>query len=98
LSGNDAYLSGASDALQAFGIRTAADHLTRRMPDGPSHLGAEWLSKRLRQETEDYTRIPGSRASYRKLEKPSQWGNPTSLEASGSNAQNYSGMSPYGGV
>lgn len=95
---NDAYSKGAEEALDTFGIRLAADHLTRRMPDGPAHLGAEWLAKRLGNEKDEYSHIIGSRQSYKKLEKPTQWGNTTSLESSGSNARNYSGMTPYGGV
>lgn len=98
MSSNDAYLTGASDALDTFGIRTAADHMTRRMPDGPSHLGAEWLAKRLTGEKDEYSHVVGSRQSYKKLEKPTRWGEPASLESSGSNAHNYSGMTPYGGV
>ena len=98
MNDNNAYQSGVSDALDTFGIRTAADQWTRRMPEGPSHLGAEWLSKRLSKEVEDHPQEVGARQSYRKLEKPTQWGNPSSLEASGSNAHNYSGMNQYGGV
>lgn len=68
------------------------------MPDGPGHLGAEWLSKKLRADKDQYTSVVGSRPSHRKLEKPTGWGSPGSLEGSSSNAHNYSGMSQYGGV
>ena len=95
---NDAYLSGAVEALESFGIRTAADLLSRRMLDGPQHLGAEWLAKRLESEDDDYRVAGDGKPSYRRLEKPVQWGSRSSLEASGSNAHNYSGMTQYGGV
>lgn len=93
-----AYLAGAADALESFGIRLASDAMSRSMPDGPHHLGAEWLAKELRKDKEEYSGVIGSRSSHRKLEKPSTWGNPTSLEGSGSNSHNYSGMGQYGGV
>lgn len=93
-----AYLKGAAEALDSFGIRVASDSTHQRMPDGPEHLGAEWLSRQLRQDNEDYTTTVGSRPSHRKLEKPTTWGSPSSLEGSGANAHNHAGAGVYGGV
>lgn len=94
----DAYSSGATAALDTYGIRTAADLMGTRMPDGPESVGAEWLSKRLRGDNEDHTHVVGSRPSHRKLERPASWGGPSSLESAGSNMHNYSGIGQYGGV
>lgn len=94
---SDAYVEGVQSALDSFGIRIASAHLSRRMPDGPEHLGAEWLSRTLSRDR-DVTPHSGSAASYRKLEKPVLWGSRASLEASGAPGHDYSGMTPYGGV
>lgn len=98
MSAPSPYWKGASDALESFGIRVASDSLSRSMPDGPQHLGAEWLSRRLRADKEDYSTVHGSRSSHRKLEKPTGWGPAASLEGSSANGHNYSGMGAYGGV
>lgn len=92
-----AYEAGARDALNSFGVRVAADMMSQRMPDGPEHLGAEWLSRRLGREKEHHD-IVGDKPSHRKLERPPQWGPPASYESSGSNERNYAGVGTYGGV
>ena len=68
------------------------------MPDGPHHLGAEWLTRKLRNDKEEYSQIVGSKPSHRKLEKPTSWGSAGSLEGGSANMHNNSGMGPYGGV
>ena len=93
---NDAYVAGAQAALGSFGIRIAGDLMGQRMPDGPQHLGAEWLSRTLSKATNEYSPHVGARSSHRKLEKPPMWGAPSSLESSGANGG--SGMNQYGGV
>lgn len=90
-----AYNQGVQAALDSFGVRVAA--LQQRMPDGPEHLGAEWLSRALSQEPGERPHS-GATQSYRKLEKPVLWGTRASLESTGAVGHNYSGMTPYGGV
>lgn len=94
---SDAYSNGSRAALSAFNVRVASHNAAHRMPEGPSHLGAEWLARRLSGSDED-TPIIGSAPSYRKLEKPPMWGPRASLESSTANARNYSGVGAYGGV
>lgn len=67
------------------------------MPDGPEHLGAEWLSRVLSRDHADAV-TPGKAPAYKKLERPPIWGVRASLEASGTPGHDYSGMTPYGGV
>jgi hypothetical protein len=93
----DAYVGGSRAALTQFNVRLAFDAATQRMPDGPEHLGAEWLAKKL-SDPEEPRRVIGSAPSYRKLEKPPMWGPRASLESSTANARNYSGVGAYGGV
>lgn len=94
---SDAYSNGSRAALSAFNVRLAFDHDTQRMPDGPEHLGAEWLARRL-SDSDEQKSVVGSAPSYRKLEKPPMWGARASLESSTANARNYSGIGAYGGV
>jgi hypothetical protein len=94
---SDAYSDGSHAALAAFNVRLAFDAAARRMPDGPEHLGAEWLAKKL-SDPEEPRSVVGSAPAYRKLEKPPMWGPRASLESSTANARNYSGIGAYGGV
>jgi hypothetical protein len=95
--GRAPYVEGVQAALDSFGIRTASDLMDRRMPDGPEHLGAEWLARQLSQQDDKRARV-GTQMSYRPLEKPPLWGPRASLEGTGAAGHDYSGMTPYGGV
>jgi hypothetical protein len=68
-----AYTDGATDALESFGIRVAADLMSRQMPEGPGNLGAEWLARTLSSQADEYKTRPNER-SPRKLERPVRWG------------------------
>lgn len=89
-----AYAEGVQAALDSFGVRVAEELMSRRMPDGPQHLGAEWLSRAITRQHEEPSAV-GTKPSYRPLERPPQWGPRASLEASNANAR--TGLS-YGGV
>lgn len=74
------YKVGSNDALDTFGLRTANDRTMRqRMPEGPMHIGAERLARMLSQDEDQI----GQRVSPRekKLERPTRWGPPASLES-----------------
>ncbi len=94
----EAYATGVEEALGSFGIRLASDLIGRRMPDGPEHLGAEWLTKALARERDEYRRPVGNKPSHRPRERAPQWGPNTSMEASSTATGDTSSMSPYGGV
>lgn len=91
------YAEGASAALRAYNVRVAAYQEHTRMPDGPEHLGAEWLARQL-SSVDDAPARTQKTPAYRKLEKPPIWGPRASLESSTANARNYSGIGAYGGV
>jgi len=94
------YNEGVMDALSSFGVRLAAEVSThQRMPDGPKHLGAERLSKLLQAESESYTSV-GDRRQPRNLDRPTRWGNPTSIEAANSLGRGAapSGVGMFSGV
>ena len=94
------YNEGVMDALSSFGVRVAADMSSRqRMPDGPEHLGAERLSRALRAEDDSYTPL-ADRRQPRNLDRPTRWGNPTSIEAANSLGRGVApgGVGMFGGV
>lgn len=72
-----AYSAGMTDALEHFGVRVASDLMSRRMPDGPEHLGAEQLARLLSAQDDSYKVNPASRA--KKLNRPVHWGPKTSV-------------------
>jgi hypothetical protein len=72
-----AYNAGMSDALEHFGVRMASDLMFRRMPDGPEHLGAEWLARQLSSQNDSYKVNPVGRA--KRQNHPVHWGPKTSV-------------------
>lgn len=94
---NDAYVTGARDALSAFNVRLAFDVAVNQVPEGAERHGATWLAQEL-DALDDPRDVVGRTRSYARLEKPSIWGPRASLESSTTNARNYSGIGAYGGV
>ena len=72
-----AYNAGAADALEHFGVRVASDFMSRRIPEGPSHLGAEQLARMLSAQDDSYKANPAGRT--KKLNRPVHWGPKTSV-------------------
>lgn len=91
-----AYDSGAQAALQHFGVRTASDLMSRRMPDGPEHLGAERLARTLAKLDVAPVR-PEEERKTRRLERPTRWSNPSSVEG-GEQRDSGMGLGAYGGI
>lgn len=92
-----AYAAGVKAAFEQFGVRVASELFGQRMPSGPDHLGAEWLTKALEGHVDDHQPV-GTAASHRPLEKPPMWGPRASLEATTGLGSNSPGMGRYGGV
>jgi hypothetical protein len=93
------YAQGADDALQAFGVRTAAFGQThQRMPEGPMHLGAERLARALTAEGEKENWAHGNGKMPSRLERNTRWGPKVSLENSSQIAQAPTGLGHYAGV
>lgn len=93
------YAQGADDALQAFGVRTAAFGQTHnKMPEGPMHIGAERLARALTADgAGEHWSMLGS-AMPHKLERNTRWGPKSSLENSSQIAQSPTGLGQYAGV
>jgi hypothetical protein len=87
------YEAGKLAALEQYGLH-------RRMPEGPSHLGAERLARALTQQSETHA-SRFSAASKRRgnnLENPVRWGEKSPIDSGSASTQGGSGIGLFGGV
>lgn len=83
-----AYRKGTKDALNAYGVQEQ-----QAVPEN----GAEWFGQALRADDAGDTRKPEP-PRHRKLERPTRWGDRTSLEGGSFSGNAGIGAGFYGGV
>ena len=85
------YEAGKLAALNQYG-------LSRSMPQGPTHVGAERLVKMLTDVEPDHT--PKGRVQHKgdRLERPTRWGEKSPVDSGSMGSQSGSGIGAFGGV
>jgi hypothetical protein len=86
------YEAGKIAALNQYG-------LSRSMPQGPTHVGAERLAKMLTDVEPDHApKGAAPRKNSGRLERPTRWGEKSPVDSGSMGSQAGSGIGAFGGV